>query len=176
MAKNYVVELTGNTFDIKEELKACGFKWNANKRVWYKVIEQDEERAYSLAEAYTANGVYGEVHLKSDKDERKYHIKGSWLFNLESMHDKIWCLIYDVREGNIVLPFEVAGKKINDESDLHELKSEAEELLYKAHGKVTGTEYARIKEVVAWRVNARYTACMAAGMDEATAGRCFEDM
>lgn len=176
MAKNFMVELTGNTFSIKGELKECGFRWNANKRVWYKVIEDDEERAYSLAEAYTANGVYGEVHLKTDKDERKYFIKESWLFNLESMHDRIWCLIYDMRENKIALPFEVAGKTINNEHDLFSLMDEAEELQFKAHGKVTGKEYARIKEIVSWRVIARYAACMAAGMDEADAGRCFEDM
>lgn len=171
------LRLTGNTFSIKEELKAEGFKWNADKRVWYKVFE-DEERAYSLATAYEANGVYGDVHHKASiaADERKYYIKESWMFNLESMHDKIWCLIYDVRENRIALPFEVAGETINDEGDLIDLMNEAEELLYKAHGRVTGEEYGRIREIVGWRVDARYAACMAAGMDEADAGRCFEDM
>ena len=173
------LRLSGNTFSIKEELKAEGFRWNADKRVWYKVFdENDSERAYALADAYVANGVYGDVHQKSSiaANERKYFVKESWLFNLESMHDRIWCLIYDMRENKIALPFEVAGKTINDEDDLLSLMDEAEELQFKAHGKVTGKEYARIKEIVSWRVNARYAACMAAGMDEADAGRCFEDM
>lgn len=174
----YEVRLTGKTFGIKDELKAQGFKWNADKRVWYKVVEDDEDTAYALANAYEDKGVYGDVHAKAriDADERKYFVKESWLFNLESMHDKIWCLIYDVRENRIALPFEVAGKTINDEGDLSELMDEAAELQYKAHGRVTGKEYGRIKEIVAWRVNARYGACLAAGMDEATAGRCYEDM
>lgn len=173
------LRLTGNTFSIKEELKAEGFRWNADRRVWYKVFEDaDEERAYTLANAYVDNGVYGDVHhkAKTDANERKYFIKESWLFNLESMHDRIWCLSYDIDEHRIELPFTVAGKTINGTGDLWELMDEVDELSFKARGKVTGKEYGRIKEIVAWRINARYTACMAAGMDEADAGRCFEDM
>ncbi len=171
------LRLTGNTFEIKDELKADGFKWNMKNKYWYKDYEDNErERIESLANAFEADGVYGEVITKADPNERKYMIKESWLFNLESMHDKIWCLVYDVRENKILLPFEVAGKTINDEDDLLSLMDEAEELQFKAHGKVTGKEYARIKEIVGWRVNARYAACMAAGMDEEDAGRCFEDM
>lgn len=108
---------------------------------------------------------------------RKYYVKGSWIFNLESMHDKIWCLIYDMQDGALTCPFEVAGKVINDESDLYELMDEADQLAWIAsHRKVTGKEYGRIKQIVSWRVNQRYAVCMASGMSERDAGRCFEDM
>ena len=173
------LRLTGNTFSIRGELKEQGFKWNSDKRVWYKTFDDDEdEHVYQLANAYEDNGVYGDVHHKDTiaNNERRYYVKGSWLFNLESMHDKIWCLSYDIDEHRIELPFMVAGKVINGTGDLWELMDEVDELSFKARGKVTGTEYGRIKEIVAWRINARYTTCLDAGMDEADAGRCFEDM
>jgi hypothetical protein len=59
---------------------------------------------------------------------RKYYVKESWIFNLESMNDKIWCLIYDVQEKRLTLPLKVAGKTINDIDDLYDLKDEANEL------------------------------------------------
>ena len=171
------LRLTGNTFEVKDELKADGFKWNMKNKFWYKDFEDaDKERAESLATAFEANGVYGEVVAKADPNERKYYVKESWLFNLESMHDKIWCLVYDVRDNKILLPFEVAGKTINGEGDLFDLMNEVDDLTGMARRKVTGKEYGRIREVVGWRVNARYAACMASGMDEAKAGQCFEDI
>lgn len=171
------LRLTGNTYGIKEELKADGFRWNGYIKAWCKAFDDaDKGYAETLADAWESEGVYGEVVTKADPNERKYMVKESWLFNLESMHDKVWCLIYDVRDNKIVLPFEVAGKTINGEDDLFDLMREVEDLTGAAHHKVTGKEYGRIREVVCWRVNARYTTCMASGMSEADAGLCFEDM
>ena len=108
---------------------------------------------------------------------RKYCVKESWIFNLESMNDKCWCLIYDMEDGLIETPFEVAGKTINDISDLHELMEEAEKLEWIAKSrKVTSKEYGRIKEIVSWRVGQRYMTCLAHGMNEQQAGECFGDM
>lgn len=171
----------GNTFQIKELLKGQGFKWNAVERTWFKNFEDDEyDMVERLRVAHLDKGVTGEImnvdSFQKKQEERKYLIKESWLFNLESMHDRIWCMIYDVREGKIDLPFTVAKKTINSEDDLLDLLDEAEKLQYLAHGKVTGAEYGRIKEIVSWRVEARYATCLANGMTEADAGRCFEDM
>lgn len=33
------------------------------------------------------------------EQKRKYWIKQTWIFNLESMHDKLWCIEDDLREG-----------------------------------------------------------------------------
>lgn len=108
---------------------------------------------------------------------RKYHVKQSWIFNLESMHDKCWCLIYDIRDGELKTPVEVAGKMINDEDDLEDLMEEIQELEWTAkRGKVTSKEYGRIKEIVNWRVYQRYATCVANGMNEKDAGYCFNDM
>lgn len=108
---------------------------------------------------------------------RKYFVKTSWIFNLEAMNDKCWCIIYDIRDGKITLPIEIAGKIINDEDDVFAIKEEAENLEWIAKSrKVTGKEYGRIKELVEWRVNQRYMTCIAAGMDERQAGGCFEDL
>lgn len=108
---------------------------------------------------------------------RKYYVKGSWIFNLESMNDRLWCIIYDIREGEVQLPIEIAGKICNDEDDVHDLMEECEDLEWIAKSrKVTGKEYGRIKQIAEWRIGARYMACLNAGMDESEAGRCFEDM
>ena len=173
--------LTGNTFSIKEELKASGFRWNPNAKVWYKSFDDSElDRVDRLSRAYIANGVSGKVSHTDAKSkvEKRYMVKESWIFNLESMNDKCWCLAQDIREGNIELPFTVAGKTINNEDDIDELQNEASELEWKAKSSrgVTGKEYGRIKEIVNWRVMARYTKCLASGMAESDAARCFDDM
>ena len=110
-------------------------------------------------------------------EERKYRVKGSWIFNLESMQDKLWCIIYDTREGEIQFPVTICGKECKDESDIWELKDEASELEWIAKTrKVTSKEYGRIKKLVEWRVSVRYAVCMASGMSESDAGKCWEDM
>lgn len=107
---------------------------------------------------------------------RKYRIKQDWIFNLESMSDKLACIGYDIEEGKLDFPFEIANTKINDWDDLDALKEECADLEYKAWNKVTGKEFGRIKEIVEWRVNARYVRCLQSGMSEREAGRCFEDL
>ena len=109
--------------------------------------------------------------------ERKYFIKMNWIFNLESMHDFIWCVIYDVEDGKLTFPFEVAGKVMNDEDDLHKLMDECSDLEWAAKSrKVTGKEFGRIKEIVHFRVGQRYLRCVNSGMNEQMAGACFEDL
>ena len=107
----------------------------------------------------------------------KYRVKTDWIFNLESMSTRVWCLIYDVEEGKLEFPFEVAGRIMKDEDDLYALKDEAFELEWIAKTrKVTGKEYGRIKEIVEWRVMSRYLTCLENGMKESEAGLCFQDM
>jgi len=107
---------------------------------------------------------------------RKYRIKQDWIFNLESMSDKLACIGYDIEEGKLNFPLEITGKTIKDWDDLDALKEECADLEYKAWHKVTGKEFGRIKEIVEWRVNVRYNVCIASGMSEREAGRCFEDL
>lgn len=169
----YTLTLTGRTYGIKDTLKGLGFRWDSINKAW-KALFDTKEQAEEIAQRWIAEGVYGNIEQKVEK---KYFVKESWIFNLESMHDKCFCLMYDIQEGRIQCPFEVAGKTINDESDLYDLINEAGALHDIAFGgKVTGKQYGRIQEIVAWRVNARYNRCLASGMDEKEAGRCFEDM
>lgn len=171
--------LSGNTFSIKEELKAEGFRWNPTNKTWSKNFE-DETRANELRDAYESNGVYGsisEVQKSEKKNEKKYFVKESWIFNLESMHDKLWVLENDIDEGRLQFPFDVAGKTIRNYSDLEDFRQECYEAEYLAKsGKVTGKEYGKIKRIVGWRVMQRYTACMTSGMEESKAAACFEDL
>lgn len=111
------------------------------------------------------------------KQERKYWVKTSWIFNLESMNDHVHCIIYDVEDGKVDFPFEVAGKEMRSIEDLEALLDECYKLEWTAKsGKVTGKEYGRIKEIVNYRVFARYARCLASGMDEARAGECFAEI
>jgi hypothetical protein len=177
----YEVIMSGNTYGIKETLKQLGFKWFSRAKVWSRFFDTEQE-ATEIANRWTAEGVYGSVveggAAPKQFQTKYYRVKQSWIFNLESMHDKAYCLIYDIREGELALPFKVAGKTINSTDDLYELIDEAGELESKAKSArgVTGKEYGRIKEIVSWRVEQRYATCMAAGMSEAEAGQCFEDI
>lgn len=108
---------------------------------------------------------------------RKYRIKMDWIFNLESMHDKLRVMEYDIEDGILNFPFEVAGNTIKDYDDLENLIEECDELEWIAKSrKVTSREYGRIKQIVEWRVGVRYVRCLAAGMSENEAGKCFADL
>ena len=110
-------------------------------------------------------------------EERKYFVKQSWIFNLESMHDFIWCIIYDVEDNKLDLPIVVAGNTIKDIDHLYDLIDECCNLEWIAKSrKVTSREYGRIKQIVEFRVNQRYLKCMASGMSDYKAGVCFEDI
>lgn len=168
--------ISGNTYNAREDLKKDGFRWNPELKVWTKLIDttevQDELTAKYRRKACAVNTI-----TLQNPSEKKYFVKEGWIFNLESMHDKVWCLLIDVQEGTLHFPLEVAGKSIKDESDLYALLDEASELESAAKsGKVTGYQYSRIKEIVHWRVEQRYAACLASGMDESDAAGCFEDL
>ena len=108
---------------------------------------------------------------------KTYFVKGSWIFNLESMNDFMWCMIYDAEDGKLDFPVEVAGKVMQDIDDLFALKEECNELEWVAKSrKVTGKEYGRIKEIAEFRILQRYFRCINSGMDEQKAGACFQDM
>ena len=110
-------------------------------------------------------------------DERKYRVKGEWIFNLEAMHDKLYCILYDIEDHILSFPITIAGTECKDEDDIQELIEEASRLEYIAKSrKVTSREYGRIKAMVEWRVFQRYTRCLASGMNEQEAGQCFQDM
>lgn len=110
-------------------------------------------------------------------EEKKYRVKESWIFNLEAMNDHLHCIIYDVEEGKIAFPIEIAGIECKDEDDVERIREEADQLRWIAGSRnVTSREYGRIKEIVNWRVMERYLACLAGGMSEARAGECFADI
>lgn len=106
-----------------------------------------------------------------------YFVKKDWIFNLESAYEQIKVIEIDIEEGNMDFPFIILGKQINDFDDLEALADEVGNLGWIAKTrKVTGKEYGRIKEIVAWRVEVRYMTCLKNGMNERDAGRCFEDL
>ena len=81
-------------------------------------------------------------------EERKYWVKGSWKFNLEAMHDKLYCIIIDSREGEVQYPITIAGTVCKDECDVYDLIEEASNLEWISKSrKVTSREYGRIKQI-----------------------------
>lgn len=164
--------LTGNTFPHKDEIKAKGGKWNGAGKFWY--VDANDGDMAGLQNYFKAMGLHGAT--KAIQPDKKYWVKESYKFNLEAMHDKLWCIIYDVRDGKLDCPFDILGKTINGESDLIELMDECSNLADQSWRPVDGKTYARIKEVVNWRVTQRYLACVNSGMSESDAGRCFEDI
>ena len=93
------------------------------------------------------------------------------------MHDKLWTLENDIDEGRLQFPFTIANKEIKNWDDFESLRNECYDMEYIAKSrKVTSREYDRIRSIVAWRVETRYAVCMAAGMSESEAGKCFADM
>ena len=109
--------------------------------------------------------------------ERKYYIKMDWIFNLESMHDKLYCIMYDLEDHKLSFPLVLTGKKINNFDDLDDLINECSDLESIAKSrKVTSKEYGRIKQIVEWRVMVRYSVCLNNGMDERKASTCFNDL
>lgn len=171
--------LLGKTYGIKEELKAQGFRWDSTNKAWYKLFDENEsDRVERLAEAYKDNGVVGKTEkINAPKEAKKYLVKEDWIFNLESMSDKLWCIADDIEEGKIKTPVEICGYTINTTEDVFRLRDEASMLEWKAKsGAVTGSEYGRIKEIVNWRVLQRYVACINSGMEESKAAVCFNDL
>lgn len=104
-------------------------------------------------------------------DVRKYYVKESYRFNLDSMHDHIWCCIFDVEDG-ICETVELMGEAMNLDR-LYEFKEEVENLQCVAWGKVTGKEYGRIKAISDERNLIRYATCLSKGMSEEDAAYAF---
>lgn len=110
-------------------------------------------------------------------EQRKYFIKSNWIFNLEAMDDKLWCLQNDLERGIIATPIYILGYTINAPEDVYSLMEECRELEWVAKTrKVTSKEYGRIKRIAEWRIEQRYFTCLANGMDETSASVYFEDL
>jgi Tfp pilus assembly protein PilP len=101
-------------------------------------------------------------------------VKESMRFNLDSMYTKVQNLRYDFEAGNLE-PVEICGILV-DEDNVYDLLDELYDLSMKAQfGKVTGTEYGRIKAISDERQAMRYATCLAAGMSEERAAFAFTD-
>lgn len=85
---------------------------------------------------------------------KHYPVSENMMFNLEACHDKMSLMIYEAeRNGN----FEEAEK-------ITARRDEADELSWKASsGWLSGKDYGRAKKLVAWRIEMRIAANVAAG-------------
>ena len=111
------------------------------------------------------------------KEIYKYRVKQEYIFNLESCHDKFYCIMYDIDDDKIKCPIEIAGFKINESEDMYKLIDMVDDLAWAAKcRKVSSREYRLIHDFAFWRTTCRYFACLENGMNEADAGRCFEGL
>lgn len=107
--------------------------------------------------------------------EAKYYIKEGWVFNLEAMWDKLWLIAHEAKDEDF--PMVIGGYICRNAEEVMDVREWSEELHSWAFSrKVTGKAFAEIKKIVNWRVMVRYNTCVAAGMNENDAGRCFEDL
>lgn len=104
---------------------------------------------------------------------RKYFVKANYRFNLDSMREHVWCILYDMRDG-LYDKVNLMGETM-DVDKVENFLEELEDLESKAFGKVTGKEYGRIKAISDERNMIRYTKCIASGMDEDKAAYAFFD-
>lgn len=56
--------ITGNTKEVKDELKALGFKWSANKKAWYFHREPYHKRGKSKCTLDDIRQMYGSTHFR----------------------------------------------------------------------------------------------------------------
>lgn len=103
---------------------------------------------------------------------RKYWVKAAFKTNLDSMATHVKCCMYDIEDGKCET-VNLMGKEMTY-SDLVDFEIECQELLgYAMYGKVTGSEYGRIKAISDERNMLRYSQCIAKGMDEEKAAYAF---
>ena len=110
-----------------------------------------------------------------DKARKRYWISNeNWIFNLESMHDKLFAIGEELDDGTISGPVEILGHVADSSYDLEALKEECSDFLSAAKSRpLSEEEYERAREIVHWRATSRYLTCMAAGMSEHDAGQEF---
>lgn len=94
--------------------------------------------------------------LKVINGVKYYPVSESMMFNLESCHDKYSVMIYEAQDKGDTARIE----------ELEKLRDESDELCGKAScGRyLSGKDYGRAKEFVAWRICMRDQACAAAGV------------
>lgn len=92
--------------------------------------------------------------LKIINGVKHYPVSENMRFNLESCHDKYSNMMFDAMQAG----------NWEEEERISKLRDEADELAFKAgYGWLSGKDYGRAKEIVAWRTMMRDTACAQAG-------------
>lgn len=57
---DYILSITGNTYNHKEQLKAIGYKWNPDEKCWYKNFDNVEELKMAY-EGWNDDGMYASI-------------------------------------------------------------------------------------------------------------------
>ena len=92
--------------------------------------------------------------LRTINGVKHYPVSENMKFNLEACHDKLSLMIYDAEDKG---DFDEAEK-------IRAQREEADELSWKAsYGWLSGKDYGKAKELVAWRIEKRVEANLEAG-------------
>jgi len=94
--------------------------------------------------------------LKIINGVKYYPVSENMMFNLESCHDKYSVMMYEAAEA----------RDWKREAELMKLREESDELCAKASCTryLSGKDYGRAKEFIAWRICMRDLACANAGV------------
>jgi hypothetical protein len=72
-----MVEIKGNTYPVKDQLKAMGARWNADKKAW--VISADKAEAARKLVSGDSNEAAKRAKIRSMLAARGYTSKGRWI-------------------------------------------------------------------------------------------------
>ena len=85
------------------------------------------------------------------------------VFNMDSMHDKLFCIMYDIEEGKISVPFTLLDVEITCADDVYELVEECDKWSSVIRSRALGSdEFARVMDIVNWR---EYQRSLASGKE-----------
>ena len=86
------------------------------------------------------------MELRIINDVKHYPVSENMKFNVEACHDKLSLMMYEAEEKGDLVLYET----------LRDRREEADNLSFKAsYGWLSGKEYGKAKELVAWRIEQR---------------------
>jgi len=70
-----ILALSGGTYEIRDSLRADGFRWNAEKKEWWKVADRDEAKRYLQGISNRGITVQSAYNMRAN-DKRHLHLVG----------------------------------------------------------------------------------------------------
>ena len=72
------IEITGNTYPVKDQIKALGGRWNAERKTWMVPADRAEEARRLVITAPRQGSSYRPRETSQERLERTYKKKYGW--------------------------------------------------------------------------------------------------